>query len=306
MRASGSDTARFTLLLAAPSAMAHLAAPVLADHLGITTGTALQRLRESPGPIARKLAPQPAQLLYALLSALGLNLLVQAEDDQPPLYDLSIQRSLWTDPKRVARRLATALGLELRTVDQALERPGGLILTGLTMVEAQQTERRLSDIRGLIVLRTDRDGALYDLFATRPLNPAESDALTAAVRGVSARPDLLTGACAAGLDQAACRRLLSALPDLGLIALDRGVQRFDLQLVGVRGWVTQDLADFLVARTAQPRARFEVISPETPVTLDRGLTHAVLRQFCADYAAIGLITRPRLRGLNQCPENPIL
>jgi hypothetical protein len=306
MQPSECETTRVTLLLAAPSAVAQLAAPVLADHLGISTRTALQRLMASPGPIARQLAPQSAELLCSLLSALGLNPLIQPEGDRSPRCDLSIQRSIWVDPDRASRRLASALGLDIRSVDQAMGRPGGLMLTGLTLAEAQQMHQRLSAIRGLILLQSDRKTALYDVFATRPLRGDEGDALTAALRSISARPDPLSGACASGLDGPARKRLIAALPDLGLIALDRGVQRFDLQLVGVRGWVTQDLADFLVARTAQPRARFEVISPDEPVTLDRGLTHAVLRQFCADYAAIGLLTRPLLRGLSRFPDNPIL
>ena len=293
----------FTLLLAAPSEVAHLAAPILADHLGITTGAALQRLTEPPGPIARKLAPQPAHLLYTLLSALGLNLRMQRDDDRSPLCDLSLQPSIWVDPGRLSRRLACVLGMSADAIETAIARPGGLMLTGLPMTEAQALERSLAAMRGLIVLRSERDGALYDLFPTQTLRPSQQDALTAALHAVAARPDPLTGACAAGLDEAARLRVLAAVPDAGLLALDRSIQRFDLHLVGVHGWVTGDLADFLAARTSQPRARFEVISPDDPVTLDRGLTHAVLRQFCADYAAIGLQTRPCLRGLTRFPDN---
>ncbi|WP_235933108.1 hypothetical protein [Paragemmobacter ruber] len=306
MQPTGSDTSHFTLLLAAPSAVAHLAAPILADHLGITTGAALQRLTESPGPIARRLAPQPAQLLYSLLSALGLNLLLQRDDDRSPLFDLSIQPSIWVDPGRLSRRLARVLGLAAETIEVAIARPGGLMLTALPLAEAHALERRLAAIRGLIVLRFEREGAFYDLFPTRVLLSPERDALALALQAEDARPDPLTGACAAGLNEAACTRVLAAVPAAGLLALDRSIQRFDLHLVGVHGWVTGDLADFLATRTSLPRARFEVISQDDPITLDRGLTHAVLRQFCADYAAIGLQTRPCLRGLTRFPDNPTL
>ena len=72
--------------------------------------------------------------------------------------------------------------------------------------------------------------------------------------------------------------------------------RYDLMLTDVTGWVTKDLADFLVGRTAQPRSRFEVISPDAPLALDRGLGQNVARQFRGDYAAIGLHTRLILSG----------
>lgn len=306
MHSTSTGSASFTLYLAAPTGVAALAAPVLAAHLGITESLAFRRLSTSPGPIARGLGPQAAQRLFSVLSVLGLQLRLRSNDDKAAQCDLSVQLSVWADPARVSADLATALSRDPANIAQALAQPGGLILQDLSPQQARAARERISPIRGLILLRADRDGALFDLFATRSLTPGEHDRLTDALRVIGARADRLTGACAAGLGPAMRDHVMSRLPDLGLIPLDRSFQRFDLYLTNVTGWVTKDLADFLAARTGQPRARFEVISPANPLLLDHGLTHAVLRQFCADYAAIGLSTRPLLRGLAGFPDNPIL
>lgn len=306
MHITTTGSARLSLHLAAPAIFPELAAPVLASHLGITESLAFRRLSISPGLIARGLGPQAAQRLFSVLSALGLQLHLRPDGDRTAQFDLSVQLSVWADSRRAVARLAAVLSRDPDDIAQALVCPGGLILPDINQQQLRDLQDRLGLIRGLILLRADRDGALSDLFATRPLAPAQHSRLTEILRMIGARPDRLTGACAAGLCPAMRDHLMSRLPDLGLIALDRGLQRFDLYLTGVTGWVTKDLADFLATRTGQPRARFEVISPANPVRLDSGLTHAVLRQFCADYAAIGLSTRPLLRGLTGFPDNPIL
>lgn len=306
MNSTTTGTARFSIDLAAPAMVPALASPVLASHLGITESLAFRRLSMGSGPIARGLDPQAAQRLFSVLSALGLQLHLRPDGDRTAQFDLSVQLSVWADSRRVVARLAAALSRDPADIAQALVRPGGLILPDLNQQQLRELQDRLGSIRGLILLRADREGALSDLFATRPLAPAQHMRLTEILRMIGARPDRLTGACAAGLGSAMRDHLMSRLPDLGLIALDRALQRFDLYLTGVTGWVTKDLADFLATRTGQPRARFEVISAADPVLLDSGLTHAVLRQFCADYAAIGLSARPLLRGLTGFPDNPIL
>lgn len=116
----------------------------------------------------------------------------------------------------------------------------------------------------------------------------------------------LTGAIAEGLSQRLSQKAAAELAGDGLITVNRAFQRFELHLIGVTGWVVQELADFLALRTGQPRARFEVISPAEPIVLDTALTHGVARQFCADYAAIGLFTRLHLRGLPRNAQNLIL
>jgi hypothetical protein len=306
MHSTTTGSARFSLHLAAPALVPALAAPVLASHLGITESLAFRRLSHRPGPIARGLGQEAAQRLFSVLSALGLRLHLLPDGDRTAQFDVSVQLSVWADSRRAVARLAAVLSRDPADIAQALVRPGGLILPELSQPQLRALRDRLEPIRGLILLCSDREGGMSDLFATRPLAPDQHARLTEMLRMIGARPDRLTGACAAGLAPVMRDHLLTRLPDLGLIALDRGLQRFDLYLTGVTGWVTKDLADFLATRTGQPRARFEVISPADPVLLDSGLTHAVLRQFCADYAAIGLSTRPLLRGLTGFPKNPIL
>ena len=306
MHSTTTGSARFSLHLAAPAVVPALAAPVLASHLGITEGLAFRRLSNSPGPIARGLRQEAAQRLCSVLSALGLQLYLRPDGDRTAQFDLSVQLSVWADSRRAVARLAAVLSRDPADIAQALVRPGGLILPDLSQQQLRALRDHLEPIRGLILLYADRDTAMSDLFATHPLAPDQHARLTEMLHMIGARPDRVTGACAAGIGPAMRDHLMSRLPDLGLVALDRGLQRFDLYLIGVTGWVTKDLADFLATRTGQPRARFEVMSSAHPVLLDSGLTHAVLRQFCADYAAIGLTTRPLLRGLNGFPDNPIL
>lgn len=306
MRHTITGSTGFSLYLTAPAGMAAVSATILARHVGISEDNALRRLSACPGPIASGLNAQAAQRLLTLLSALGLRLRLWPDGDQMQQCDLSVQLSVWANPNSTARRLAMVLARDTVDVAAALTRPGGLVLQGLGPLEACRLQDRLAPIRGLVLLRSDHDGALYDLFATRLLTEGEQARLSESLRLIGARADPVTGACAGGLGSTLRDHLLSRLPDLNLVALDRTIQRFDLYLIGVTGWVTKDLADFLAARTGQPRARFEVISPTNPIRLDHGLSHAVLRQFCADYAAIGLMTRPLLRGLLGFPDNPTL
>lgn len=306
MHSTTTGSARFSLHLAAPAVVPALAAPVLASHLGITERLAFRRLSTSPGPIAGGLGQEAAQRLCSVLSALGLQLYLRPDGDRTAQFDLSVQLSVWADSRRAVARLATVLSRDPADIAQALVRPGGLILPDLSQQQLRTLRDRLERIRGLILLYADRDAAMSDLFATHPLAPGQHARLTEMLRMIGARPDRVTGACAAGIGPAMRDHLMSRLPDLGLVALDRGLQRFDLYLTGVTGWVTKDLADFLATRTGQPRASFEVMSPAHPVLLDSGLTHSVLRQFCADYTAIGLTTRPLLRGLTAFPDNPTL
>lgn len=306
MHGTTTGSTGLSLHLTVPIAVPGLAAPILAAHLGISESGALHRLSSGPGMIASGLDPQSAQLLFNLLSVLGLHLRIGPDARDVPRYDLSIQLSIWADPRRTAEKIASALSRDPEDVAKDLSLPGGLILPDLALREIDLLQNRLSAIRGVILLRADRDGLLYDLFTTRTLSDDQQIRLAKALKRIGARPDGLTGACAAGVGQASRDHLLSRNPDLPLLAIERSIQRYDLFLTGVFGWVTKDLADFLVARTGQPRARFEVISPSAPVLIDRGLTYSVMRQFYGDYAAIGLFTCPQLRGLARFPENAFL
>lgn len=296
MKDQANLSAKADLCLAATSPAAVLAAPVLAKHLGISQQAALRRMGAAPCVLAANLSPQPAQSLLALMSALGLQVRLVQSDTAARRVDVSVQLSVWSDAKKLSYRLATVLDRDPDDLADALHQPGGLLLPDLDCEEAHALCARLRRNRGLVILRSDPETATYDLFGTRPLSPPEAGRLHSCLRLIGSNPDPVTGALAAGLGRSLRDHVLSRLPDLGLFALDRCFQRYDLMLCDVSGWVTKDLADFLAGRTAQPRSRFEVISSERPLPLDLGLSQQVARQFRGDYAAIGLTTRLVLSG----------
>ncbi len=289
-------SAKASLCLPAATPTAHLAAPVLAQHLGISRQAALRLIGSAPCVIASGLNPQPAQRLLSVLSALGLRVRLVQHDGTTSRVDLSVQLSVWSDAAKLSDRLAGLLDQNPAELAITLSRPGGLILPDMHADEATTLCNRLRRTRGLVILRSDPETAIYDVFATRPLSDDEQQRLQTCLRLIGSTADPITGALAAGLGRSLRDHVLSRLPDLGLLALDRVFQRYDLMLTDVTGWVTKDLADFLVGRTAQPRSRFEVISPDAPLALDRGLGQNVARQFRGDYAAIGLDTRLILSG----------
>lgn len=289
-------SAKADLCLSAPSPAAVLAAPVLAKHLGISRQAALRRIGSAPCVLASGLDPQPAQRLLALMSALGLRVRLVQSDSAARRVDVSVQLSVWSDAKRLSKRIAAVMDRDPHDIAIALAQPGGLILQDLDGDDANTLCTQLRRTRGLVILRSDPETALYDLFASRPLSIKEDHRLRSCLRLIGSDPDPVTGAVAAGLGRSLRDHVLSHLPDIGLFALDRCFQRYDLILSNVSGWLTKDLADFLAGRTAQPRSRFEVITPDSPLALDLGLSQQVARQFRGDYAAIGLNTRLVLSG----------
>lgn len=306
MHGTTTGSVGYSLLMTGPVALAALAAPILAAHLGISESRALRRLTTGPGPIATGLDQMAARQLFALLTTLGLTLCLRPDNDAAQRLDLSVQLAVWADVGHVSAQLSLVLARDPVEIAQSLQRPEGLMLRNLGRLQAREMQARLASIRGLVVLQADQDGAIYDLFHDHTLTASQTTHLCTVLRHLGLRPDPFTGACATALNRVQRDHLLARLPDLGLFAIDRRFQRFDLYLTRVTGWVTRDLADFLALRTGQPRSRFEVISSAEPLLLDHGLTPAVLRQFQADYAAIGLFTRPLLRGLSRFPKNPIL
>lgn len=284
---------RYALRLTAPLRVPGFAHSVLVATLGLPATEVARRL--DSGFLAEGLRATQAARLQTILSVLGLPVRIDDGTGQTRI-DLSVQLSVWADAPRVARRVARLLRLDPDHVSRALAGPGGLVLSDLPRAAADGLAATLRRTRGLVVLASDTATALYDIHCARPLARHESDRLAETLRLLGSEPDLLTGAVAANLTRRHRDLLLARLPDLGLLALDRSFQRFDLLLTGTTGWVTRELADFLTTRTQQPRARFETLSSAAPLTLDLSLTMAVARQFCADYAAIGLFVRPILSG----------
>lgn len=298
---SSSSGLRLVLVSTGPNA--HLAAGVVATHLALTPEVALARLLQAPSVLAEAVEPLVARKLADLLRSFGLRVRLDAVQGPEAPVDLSIQISVPVRMQRAIRIVAEQTGLTLDEVAHKLHCPGGVILTGIDRAEAKRMRAKLGRVGTLTVIESDPASAVYDVFLP---DRDTGESLGDRLRMLGAEPDPITNAVAAGLDRALCNHLLRRFPEAGMLVLDRAFQRYDLYLSRATGWVTQDLADFLVARTALPRSRFEVLSERLPVKIELGLPHAAARQFRADYASIGLHTFLVLSGLVQTADNPNL
>lgn len=294
----------FGLYVGAPASGAAAALSVLARHPGLDADSLCQQLVTPGSPALRGLTRDQAIRLRDLLLATGWSATIRPDADQP-VTDLSLQPAIWADSSRLARRLAPLLGQDPSAIRERLHHPGGLVLHGDDPIRARLNERTLRRMRGLMLVTSDPQVALHDLYPTRRLSPDARADLLRRLRPFCAPASSPTAALAEGLSTPLRDRALARFGPDEVIAVNRAFQRFELHLIGVTGWVGAELADFLALRTGQPRARFEVISPADPVILDAALTHSVARQFSADYAAIGLFTRMHLRGLPRNIDNPI-
>lgn len=279
-----------------------MAAATLQQHLHLSESAALALLCSAPSVLAEGLDGATARRLANLLRSFGLRVRIDGDSGKSALVDLSIQLCLPLRVQRTVRQIMAETGLPAQGIAAALGRPGGLVLSGLHPDEAGRLQRGLGRLNSLKLIESDPASAVYDVFLP---DGTVDGALAERLRMMGAEADPITGAVATGLDLALCRHLVQRFPDAGLLALDRAFQRFDLYLTRVTGWVTRDLADFLVARTGLPRSRFEVLSQGEPLRIELGLTHAAARQFRADYATIGLHTLMVLSGLGEDSDNSI-
>jgi hypothetical protein len=291
---SSRDLVRISLL--APSQAATLAAATLANHAGLPFDQALDRLTQAPSTLADAIDAKSADALVALLRAFGLNVRVDKTDAMLSRVDLSCHLPVWADIGRIAPAVAERLGRDVAATARALTGPGGLTLEGLCPDDARTMRRTLRRVKGVLVCLSNPETATYDIHLHGPFDADERSACHGRLRLLGLFPDPLTGAIASGVNRALRDHVLAHFPNAGIVAPDRAFQRFAIDLCGVRGWVTSDLADFLTSRTAFPRARFEVVTPAAPVRIEASLSYAAARQFRADYAAIGLDTRLQLIG----------
>lgn len=296
--------ASYALYIDAPASAAAASHALVARHLGIDPDSLHDHLAAPTSPVLQGLSGAEAGRLQRLLQATGWPVSIRP-DWTRPTTDLSLQPAIWADCPRLVRRLARILDQESNTIQAALHRPGGLVLSATDPRRALLTDHALRPLRGLAVIASDPQTALHDIYPIRPLSPQERADIARLLSPFGTPASGTTGALAEGLSTTLRDLAMARLDPTDAIAVNRAFQRFELHLIGVTGWVGSELADFLALRTGQPRARFEVISPADPVILDTALTHGVARQFCADYAAIGLFTRLHLRGLPRNLDNPI-
>lgn len=298
---SPSSGLRLVLVSTGPSA--HLAADTLAQHLGLSPEVALTLLTEAPSVLAEAIDPVAARPLADLLRSFGLRVRLDASSASEQRWDLSIQLVMPVRLKRTVRIVSEQTGLAQSEVSHRLRRPGGVVLTGKSRAEIDRLGAALNRLGSLALIESDPASAVYDVFLP---DADETEELSNRLRMIGAERDPITGAVAAGLDRALCDHLTGRFGGQEWLVLDRAFQRYDLYLTRATGWVTRDLADFLVARTGLPRSRFEVLSDGLPLRIEFGLTHAAARQFRADYASIGLHTLLMLSGLVETVDNPTL
>lgn len=298
---SSSSCLRLVLVATGPSA--RLAAGTLATHLGLTPSAALARLGEAPSVLAEAVEAAVARKLADLMRSFGLRVRLDPVSGGTSETDLSIQVLVPVRMQRTVRLVAETTGFDETVVAHRLALPGGVVVTGLSRAEVARYHAVLGRLPNLTLIESDPSSAMYDVFLS---GGSGTEALTDRLRLMGAEADPITGAVAAGLDRNLCDHLTGRVGEAGLLVLDRAFQRYDMYLTRATGWVTNDLADFLVARTGLPRSRFEVLSERTPLRIECGLTHASARQFRADYASIGLHTLVVLSGLGETGDNPRL
>lgn len=278
---------KITVIAAEPDAIDTLR--IMSNQIGLITDS----LPSKPPFQIEIDAPQGSRgRVVAMLSALGVK--VQQDDQRTgQALTVGIVPEIWAKRDGLAAPLAALVGQSCDSVAAGLAQPGGLILPAMPPEAAERLRRAIRRIRGVTVSLSDPAAAVYDLFTVAPPSPD----LMHHLRLIGHPVDPLTGALAAGLDDGLVRHLRQRFASAGLLFIDRAFQRFDILLTGTGRWVSAELADFLIGRTALPRARFETISPENPIRIEACLTRTAAIQFHADYAAIGLDTQLALTGL---------
>ncbi len=258
----------------------------LATVLNLPRATVSELLERSP--VLLPVPPgQDPRRLRGFLMAMGL----RVADCHPALegcVDLCLQPKAGTEIDPLVMVLLplvqAVLPLSEAALRDGLAAPDGLILPALPAVLAERLCRRLRRVRQVSVLQSCTNDSLHDVFAPQ----SGLFGLSAHLRLLGYNEDPQTGALAAGLDRHVAGHLARRFPQARII--DRAFQRFDLLLSRIYTPVSDDIADFLTARTGWGRDRFDLVSPAMPLRLETGLLRSSALRFRQDYAAIGLPT----------------
>jgi hypothetical protein len=287
---------RCTVVLLAPSPQTGLAADTVAECLHITRAEALARLDEAPSRLAEDLPVGRARRLGLMLRLLGLRVAVQPAD--LPLAEVAhrFEVALVADTVEARAALAARLAdLAAPSATQVAGLPACAMIEGLDWQAVTTLRRRIRGVAGLRLLVSDPEQAHYDLIPVgRPADPDSTRALRRYLQRLGLGRCRLTGAVGANLDAAMRRLVMARFAQAGVVALNRDFQRFDLILTDTPDPCRRELADFLASRTNLPASSFAGGEARAALRIECGLTRADTLAFQADYAAIGIETRPRL------------
>lgn len=293
------------ILMVAPCPSMMLAAPTLAQHLQIPTQEAEERLSSVPSVLCERIAVPEAKRLANLLAAMGVQVRLEAaslpETPATAMVDVSLQPIEGDRLTELAQSVAdwlppvgvTSCDRSAKAIEAELAGPGGLILSSVSLADADLLRRVMRRIAGLRIAVSDPREALYDLLPDHRAPFSVPPAVTEVLRRMGLSPCKLTGAVASKLDRSTRDLLMARFSKAPLVAMNRDFQRFDLFLTGVQNVSPRELADFLVARSDLPRAMLERMPH--PLRIECGLTRENALAFQSDYAALGFETCARLR-----------
>jgi hypothetical protein len=280
------ETFRITVTAASPAAP--LASEFIAGKLGIEPARVAEQLVCLPAVLADALPDQDARRMAAMLSLLGIQVrldpALSSAPASPDLADLALHPAEGADLGALAAWLERALGDALDPAQ--LDRPGGLVLARLGADERHRITRALKHVARLHITVSDPATAQFDLFATR------SPRLCAELSRLGLGPCEFSAAAAGAVNHATGRVLLAAAGADALL-IDRAFQRFDLYFRAAPGLAARDISAFLETRPDVDRA---ALRAGAAPRIDADLSRDAALGFVADYAAIGIDVRARLRG----------
>jgi hypothetical protein len=270
------------ITVAAGQGSAMLARDTLARAFGICRDEAARVLAEGGEVVAQAEAQASSRALLPLFGVQALSL--QAAGAR---YDLSLRLA---DPRDAAARARISAFCPEADL-AALGGAAGLVLADLPAEAARATAVALQRKPGVQVTMARQTGSLYDIFAPTGFvpPPALMRYLVLLGHGAWAPVANFGGALVSGLESRLAERVVARFGGLGLFAINQAFQRFDLSVTGAGILPLREAADFLASRgVAEADVALEAGSA---VTVERGLTRSLARQFLNDYSHIGLVAR---------------
>jgi hypothetical protein len=281
--------------LLATSGHASLAAGLLVDRFGLSRQQAERLLDLGYGIVSPRMAYHEAADAIPLLTAMGLRLQIMPAGSDAPQGNRAVSVHL-REPKhaqKVLDLLQDGFGLhEVRC--NHFGGPEGLVICDLSPQRALEMSRALRRMPGVSHAVADMQAAVYDLFAAEDLDEATYDAIRQELRLLGCGTGRFGDAIGLGLEPLARDRILGQFSDLGLFAVNRTFQRYELLVIGKGALSHQDFSDFMATRPAAKSIAPRNLIRALPLPLESWLTRTAATQFLTDYRSIGIHADVRL------------